>query len=199
MFFLLISVTYSPPTPPQYTLPFYTIEFRPPGKAGTAPFVVDCYVGYAIATETDGARACSKWSFENACVRLLFDVNKGVCGDEPQYAAVGSDLGRYTEDVDFYTMMETSFLLVTLVVLWMFYFLRRWVPWFLLLLKAMLGTALATSVMVYVATMRAMNELKTGANTFAGQDVYWGWGFVVAVSCPLVALVVHTTLPLYVS
>ena len=183
-----------------YGFPVYTIDMRGPG---TAPFVVSCYNGHATATESNGSRACSVWSFTNACVKLLFRVNRGESSATPAYAAVGKELGNYSETTDLYLTIEICLMLGALAATWMYYLREyfRWLQlsWFLLAAKVLLGMAHFTALLLYMSTARVMNELQTDSNTFAGQRVYWDWGYVMSIAFPLTTLLIHSTITLYLS
>jgi len=112
---------------------------------------------------------------------------------------VGENFVAYANIVDMYIAVESGCILIALASLWLFYWKPRVFQFSLLVIKLALGGACAMALLVFTATMNAMTNLSTDANTNVNQRVYWGWGFVLACTWPYIALLVHATISLYIT
>lgn len=182
-----------------YSFAIFTVEFRPPSAPSATPFTMDCFVARAYAEEPDGSRACSTWEFENACIDVLERINVGTCGNTPSYAAIGEQFGSYAEQIDLYVLLTTVIMLSNLGLLWIFYTIRHYADFLLSLMRLLFLAAGIPSVYLLHVVLRATNQLDTGANTYAGQRVVWGWGFFIIYAYVLGCLMIHNTISLYVT
>jgi hypothetical protein len=162
---------------------------------------VNCYVGYA-AVEQNGVHLCRFWNVpffqDHSCSVALVQVSYQKCGSNA-FASVGENFVAYANIVDLYVTIETSCIIISLVALWVFYLKPRTFQFALIIIKLALGGACAMSILIFTATMNAMTNLSTDANSNVNQKVYWGWGFILACCWPYIALLIHSTIGLYVS
>lgn len=162
---------------------------------------IDCYVGYASVTQ-HGHTLCRYWNVpyaqDHSCAHALLEVSYQKCGNNA-YASVGENFVAYANAVDLYIAIESGCMIIALVALWIFYIRPRTFSYALIIMKISLGTACAMALLMYTATMNAMTNLETDANTNVNQKVYWGWGFILAFMWPFIALLIHSTIGLYVT
>lgn len=162
---------------------------------------VNCYVGYASVIQ-NGNHLCRYWNIpffqDHACARALLEVSYGKCGSN-SFASVGENFVEYANLVDTYIAIESGTILIALAALWLFYWKQRLFQFSLLVIKLALGGACAMSLLIFTSTMNTMTNLSTDANSNVNQKVYWGWGFVLACSWPYIALLVHSTISLYIT
>jgi len=125
-------------------------------------------------------------------------VSYGKCGSNA-FAAVGENFVEYANLVDTYIAVESGTILIALTALWLFYWKPRVFRFSLIIIKLALAAACAMAILLFTATMNAMTNLSTDANTNVNQKVYWGWGFVLACTWPYIALLVHSTITLYIT
>lgn len=176
-----------------FFLPSYYLELRPANDQFAVPFVVDCYFARAYAHNASG-NVCHVYDFNHACVQLLYNINRGLCG--PQYAAVGESFGDYAVQLDLYYLLLVSSMYGILGIILLFYLIRTY-DGLLVVAKLAYLIAIAMSLLIVRNTFNVINQLDTG-NANNNQRVQWGWGFLMAVVYPLLSFAVHDTIGLYV-